>query len=193
VAPTHRFGEDVAAATSGAPTISTSPFPAELRRVVGPHVQKAAVRRQETLNAIRTATGAAAYDAVMCRFNSGLAHEGHFAFHPSEHPLREAFLASGGQPASTDLCNLHRRPGAKDALLRSLTQRPAAFQAAFDAFVRKVCAPQMAAIFDCDEIYYQAFPCVRVVQPDEFSIGPHADVSYVFGFHCLFMKIPDFI
>jgi hypothetical protein len=27
-------------------------------------------------------------------------------------------------------------------------------------------------------IYYQAFPCIRVVQPGEFSIGPHADISY---------------
>ncbi|EED91199.1 predicted protein, partial [Thalassiosira pseudonana CCMP1335] len=25
---------------------------------------------------------------------------------------------------------------------------------------------------------YQAFPCVRVVRPGEFSIGPHADSAY---------------
>ena len=29
-----------------------------------------------------------------------------------------------------------------------------------------------------DTMYYQAFPCLRIVRPDEFSIGPHADVSY---------------
>ena len=28
-----------------------------------------------------------------------------------------------------------------------------------------------------DSIYYQAFPCLRIVQPGEFSIGPHADVA----------------
>ena len=27
-------------------------------------------------------------------------------------------------------------------------------------------------------IYYQAFPCLRIVQPGEFSIGPHADIAY---------------
>ena len=83
-----------------------------------------------------------------------------------------------------------------------------AFQAVFDRFVRGVCVPQLAALVqqqqqqqqqqqlqdehkgeeeedDVNEeeggelvFYYQAFPCVRVVQPGEFSIGPHADVSY---------------
>ena len=46
-------------------------------------------------------------------------------------------------------------------------------QVAFDLFVRRVCAPRLASLFDCTgEIYYQAYPCVRVVQPHEFSIGP---------------------
>jgi hypothetical protein len=36
----------------------------------------------------------------------------------------------------------------------------------------------MTSLFNCDEIYYQAFPCIRIVQPGEFSIGPHADVAY---------------
>lgn len=26
--------------------------------------------------------------------------------------------------------------------------------------------------------YYQSFPCLRINQPGEFSIGPHADVNY---------------
>jgi len=28
------------------------------------------------------------------------------------------------------------------------------------------------------EIYYQCFPCIRIVLPGDFSIGPHADVAY---------------
>ena len=31
---------------------------------------------------------------------------------------------------------------------------------------------------DEDVVYYQAFPCVRVVTPGAFSIGPHCDASY---------------
>jgi hypothetical protein len=35
----------------------------------------------------------------------------------------------------------------------------------------------MARLFPCDEIYNQSFPSLRIVQPDEFSIGPHSDVA----------------
>lgn len=31
-----------------------------------------------------------------------------------------------------------------------------------------------------DSIYYQVFPCLRIVQPGDFSIGPHADVAWRF-------------
>ena len=84
-----------------------------------------------------------------------------------------------GLPKDTDLSHLHEQGGVeKYAALYTLTKQPSHFQSVFDNFVRDVCAPHMASLFDCDEIYYQAFPCIRIVQPGEFSIGPHADVAY---------------
>jgi hypothetical protein len=78
--------------------------------------------------------------------------------------------------------------GGKDVLLHSLATQSSArlFQRVFDSFVREVCAPKLASMcpFECDEIYYQAFPCVRIVQPDEFSIGPHCDVCCPPPFAC---------
>ena len=88
------------------------------------------------------------------------------------------------------------------------TTFPSTFQIHFDQFVRDVCVPKMAELCrqtiqksqegqkwkivspldasesktssdaSMDTMYYQAFPCLRIVRPDEFSIGPHADVSY---------------
>jgi hypothetical protein len=62
----------------------------------------------------------------------------------------------------------------KDLMMALLVEQPHLFQPEFDRFVREVCAPRLHTLFPCNQIYYQAFPCVRVVTPHEFSIGPHA-------------------
>jgi glycerol-3-phosphate cytidylyltransferase-like family protein len=176
------FGAAVAAATDCASAIPMCPFPLALRSVIEPFVRKATVRRAEVLSAVREATGAAQYDTIMSSFSipSGncLAQEGKFAFDVSQYPLREAFLNSAGLAPDSDLSRLHEDPDGKDVLLGTLTASPLAFQQEFDRFVTSVCAPRLAALFHCEEVYYQAFPCIRVVQPDDFSIGPHADASY---------------
>jgi len=106
--------------------------------------------------------------------------------------LVASLLVSAGLPPGTDLSRLHEAPlvdgrSAKDRLLHALTQNPSPFQKAYDAYVRNVCVPRMVGAVAlettgndkrCDEIYYQVFPCLRIIQPDEFSIGPHADVAY---------------
>ena len=148
------FGAAVAAATGGAAMLPINPFPADLLDVIEPHVCKARVRREETLGAIREATGAAGYDATLAQFrDSGLAQEGQIGFNTAEQPLRAAFLRSGGLSFDADLSHLHKTPSGKDALLCSLTRQPHAaadgFQAVFDRFVRQVCAPRLASLFDC--------------------------------------------
>eukprot|EP00603_Paraphysomonas_imperforata_P009801 CAMPEP_0114477076 /NCGR_PEP_ID=MMETSP0104-20121206/15141_1 /TAXON_ID=37642 ORGANISM="Paraphysomonas imperforata, Strain PA2" /NCGR_SAMPLE_ID=MMETSP0104 /ASSEMBLY_ACC=CAM_ASM_000202 /LENGTH=907 /DNA_ID=CAMNT_0001651941 /DNA_START=12 /DNA_END=2735 /DNA_ORIENTATION=+ len=181
------FGAAMAAATNCSSEICTTPFPLELRVVMEPFVRKATMRRHEVLEAVRAATGASTYDAVMSCFrgdsdkgwlNRCLASEGDFSFNTTQHMLREAFMNSSGLPGDMELSRLHENPDTKDDMFANLTRAPGPFQEAFDRFVTEVCAPHMAAMFECDEIYYQAFPCIRVVQPDEFSIGPHADVAY---------------
>jgi choline-phosphate cytidylyltransferase len=172
------FGAALAAATNNASSIPTDPFPLYLRQIIEPHIRKATKRREDSLGAIRIATGVSNYDATMQQFQHGLATEGDFYFDPLEYPLRKSFLQSTGLASDYDLTRLHQDPGAKDYALFRLTQQPSYLQEAYDDFVLNVCAPRMALVLDCDCIYYQAFPCLRMVQPDEFSIGPHADVAY---------------
>lgn len=75
----------------------------------------------------------------------------------------------------------------KRRLLQPMTDagRRAIFQGGFDAFVLGHILPDMASHLpnECEEdvLYYQAFPCIRVVRPGEFSIGVHADVNYGFS------------
>jgi len=193
------FGATLAAATNNSRVIPTDPFPLHLRIAIEPHIQKARTRRQQALDAIRHVTGTSKYEQLLRRFTSnhnseGLSAEIDFDFDPVSFPLREAFLASLGLPDDYDLSCVHQKVGhsgavsTKDRLFYNLTQQPSPtrFQQVYDDFVTSVCAPQIAESYascgdeeaECDEIFYQCFPCIRVVQPDEFSIGPHADVSY---------------
>ena len=55
------------------------------------------------------------------------------------------------------------------------------FQAVFDQFVLETILPDSYDACKEDVFYYQAFPCIRVVRPTEFSIGIHADVNYGFN------------
>lgn len=101
-----------------------------------------------------------------------------------------ALLSSAGFAANTNLSQLHNEPridgkAAKDRLLQALTENHRPFQEAFDTFVRTVCVPRMVHAFQggehsksCTKVFYQAFPCLRIVQPGDFSIGPHSDVAY---------------
>mmetsp|Transcript_27253 Transcript_27253/g.80334 ORF Transcript_27253/g.80334 Transcript_27253/m.80334 type:complete len:794 (-) Transcript_27253:23-2404(-) len=172
------FGRALAKATANAAEIPYDPFPLHLRQAIEPHIQKATKRRTEALDAICGATGKSTYQTIMSQFRSSLAREGEFYFDTMAYPLRPAFLATAGLPVDTDLSRLHEQTGAKDGALFNITQQPKQFQIVFDEFVRNVCAPRFASMFDCDEIYYQCFPCVRIVQPNEFSIGPHVDAAY---------------
>eukprot|EP00435_Cladocopium_sp_Y103_P030281 s2088_g7.t1 len=183
-APPGWFGAAVSDATAKSPELPAFPFPAALAKVVDEHVSKAVAARTHALQGIREATGAEVYDETLKRFQS-MTLEADFEFDTGSYPLREDLLESCGFPKDTDLTRLHLHPGAKDLLLRRLTERAesGAFHGAFDRFVRCVCAEALArraaeAWPGLDCIYYQAFPCLRVVQPGEFSIGPHADVAY---------------
>ena len=172
------FGATVAAATNNAEVIPSDPFPLKLRQAIESHIRKATKRRKEALEAIRDATGEPQYNSVMAEFKRNLGVEGEIQIDPKLLPIRSAFLKSVDLPDDYDLSRIHEFSGAKDELLHKLTKKSSCFQETFDMFVRSVCAPQLASKYDCKEIYYQAFPCLRIVQPNEFSIGPHADVAY---------------
>jgi cytidyltransferase-like protein len=172
------FGSTLTAATFPSYMIPYDPFPIALRQLIEPHIEKARRRRKEALDAIRETTGASAYDAIITEFSQRLSNESDFQFDINQHPLRACLLNDFDLSPDFDLSTLHKYPGMKGRLSQRLTSHHRAFQVAFDSFVRTLCAPHVDALFPCEEIYYQAFPCLRIVQPDEFSIGPHCDAAY---------------
>jgi cytidyltransferase-like protein len=194
------FGATIAACTDNAATIPYDPFPVRLRLAVEPHIRKAAQKNQESMDAIRQATGEDVYNAVLADFGkSGLAREVDFEFDTSRHHILPSFLAAMDLPSTFQLGSLHHYSSidddnfiTKDRLLYTLSQNWSSFQLVYDEFVRKVCIPHLASILrhsqrqhgnqdgniDDESFYYQSFPCVRMIQPNEFSIGPHADVAY---------------
>lgn len=122
-----------------------------------------------------------------------LAAEADFQFDPTTYPLAATLAEVLGLPGGASaLPMLHtafhadvgrlKDRGEKARLLQPLTDpaRHHTFQSMFVRFVLGVVAPHVRAVADCTRFYFQAFPCVRVVRPKEFSIGVHCDASYGF-------------
>ena len=119
-----------------------------------------------------------------------------FRFDPKIHPLREVLSKVINIDDSSQLHLLHEIKGGsqfksgnnyksdKYPLLQNLTvpSLVSSFHQVYDKFVREVIIRHVASIMP-DEVtmYYQSFPCLRVVRPSEFSIGPHSDISYGFS------------
>jgi len=180
--PPHKwFGESLAIVTAGAPDLPFDPFPLQLRQCIQPHIHLGIEKRTKALAAIEKATGSTLYQETITDFTNRLGIEGSYTFDTSTERVREALLAAGGLHRDFDLSKIHELPDGKERMLHHMTTDYQAFQQVYDAFVRRVCVPYLASKMNAqtgDIFYYQAFPCVRVVMPNEFSIGPHADVSY---------------
>ena len=175
------FGSCISEATNRSPSIPFDPFPLDLRIAMEPHLNKALKLRSGSLEAIRAATGKKSFDRVLSSFKSlPVFCEGEFYYNVDEHDLRQKLLLCLENNCGIELSQLHKSSTSKDALLQSLVGAHNDFQQAYDEFVRAICIPKMAiACLDKETtFYYQSFPCVRIVQPGEFSIGPHADVNY---------------
>jgi hypothetical protein len=63
----------------------------------------------------------------------------------------------------------------KRNLLQSILQESKRnpFQDTFLKFILEFIAPHVRGITKCERIYFQSFPCIRVMRPGEFSIGKH--------------------
>ncbi|KAL7541400.1 hypothetical protein ACHAWF_006925 [Thalassiosira exigua] len=177
------FGAALSSATSKSSYIPYDPFPLELRHVIEKQQRKATEKRQDALNAIRCATGSSLFEEALAEFNKSYSREGSFHFDTQQIQLREKFLQSCGLSSDFDLSTLHKhcaKANFKDEMLFAFARDRHHFLEVYDHFVRSVCCPFVASMSDepMDEVYYQSFPCVRVVRPGDFSIGPHADCSY---------------
>lgn len=167
------FGAALAAFTGHSP--AEFAFDAPLRAAIEPHIDKARRARAARL-ALRPAPPPL----------GRLFEEGTFEFDAGRFGLSGALAAALGIPAGVGPAAWHealRDAPAKDTamtrLLRAELRAP--FTAAFDAFVAGAVAPHIASLAPCDALWVQAFPCVRVMRPGEFSLGPHCDAAYGFG------------
>lgn len=121
-----------------------------------------------------------------------LIKEADFQFDTTRYPLAAAFTSMLGVDEGTlsilhcrynrDLGRLKDR-NEKRELLSGICdpERRKFFSEVYLQFVLDVVAPHVHSITGCKKLYFQAFPCIRVVRPKEFSIGVHCDSSYGFS------------
>ena len=253
VAKPSWFGAAVRQHTRG----SAEPFDftPNLLAVMEPHIAKA--------RALRAGTLAKLPPLPPCF--APLTAEARAAYDVQAHDLGAALVEALGLPRGSDLTSFHKlaaAAGGKQAVMGRLrcAQHRSAFHVAYDAFVRGVVAPHIAATLPggctcssqgtagskcfkggspssigarplaadvtnmcravqprvapgascrshtasntgsdgssctacatcntCDTLHYQSFPCVRVIQPGEFSLGPHCDAAY--GHHAAIVNI----
>jgi hypothetical protein len=127
-------------------------------------------------------------------------HERPFLFDVETFPLHSILATTLGVD---DLSTIHQNPiQDKRSLLSPLlsAKKRQAFHECYENFVTSFCIPLLHSLamkenlfhqftsssssavlgINHDEICYryQAFPCLRVIRPGEFSIGPHCDMSY---------------
>lgn len=124
-----------------------------------------------------------------------------FLFDTDTYPLHKILCETLGVDS---LQEIHLLPGDKKKLLRPLLdERRKPFHICFDNFVTSFCIPFLHSVAMTDGLKefhtsfgssrhhslkktlsnkigyrYQGFPCIRVIRPGEFSIGPHCDMSY---------------
>ena len=63
--------------------------------------------------------------------------------------------------------------------LNPITRKP--FHNLYVKFILKYIAPHVYNITQSTKLYFQLFPCIRLVRPGDFSIGAHCDSSYGFS------------
>lgn len=115
-----------------------------------------------------------------------------FLFDTDTYPLHKKLCEA---LSVNDLQTVHLLPIDKKQLLQPLldAKKRRAFHLCFDNFVTTFCIPLLHSFAITEVIKgfqygqdktsrigyrYQAFPCIRVIRPGDFSIGPHSDTAY---------------
>jgi len=188
---TNWFGATVRTHTADSPDQPN--FDKALREVMEPHVAKARLKReqceQELLGMISVKNGNV--PSLTIAPYPTIRSERPFLYDVDSFPLHTILADTIGVD---DLSLLHEHPiKDKRMLLFSLLDRDARkrFHQCYDAFVTTFCIPLLHSIAMSQSIFaasaavstsityrYQAFPCIRVIRPGEFSIGPHCDIAY---------------
>ena len=147
------FGRSVAAFTGYATSVDYGDE--ALRALMEPHLRKMRAARPTTDSSMTARI--LSYDA-------------------DRYKLAEALRGALGV-GSLEECacaDAHKKRALLAPLLDLATRR--AFQRAYDAWVRGVVLPEIAA--DATRVRYQQFPCVRAQCPGDMTLGPHCDAAY---------------
>ena len=160
-------------------------FTPALLAAIAPELEKVRAARQEALARIYPPAIRAQLDSDAYR---ELRAERTHRFDVERFPLHRVFAAMLGLDVPLDELHVtfNADRGAKGdrrekaRLLQPLTQLEArrSFEEVYEQLVLEQLAPLVADAMGCDRVVYQAFPCVRVHRPGEFSIGPHCDAQY---------------
>ncbi|KAL1510749.1 hypothetical protein AB1Y20_007036 [Prymnesium parvum] len=178
------FSERLKAATAAAAAVRFTPA---VLAAIEPELQKVRAGREEAMARwcpphIRSRLATDAFRKLRERAT--------LRFDPAAFPLQPTFCRALGLGAGAPLHLLHERFHAdcgrkharreKAALLAPLTDEHARapFLREYERLVVDVLAPHVHAAMGCRRVVFQSFPCVRVLRPGEFSIGPHCDAQY---------------
>lgn len=173
------FGAALAAATGHSP--SAFAFDAPLREAIEPHIDKARKARAARL-ALRPAPPPLGRLFEEATFEYDAGRFGLSATLAVALGIPPAVAARGPAAWHEALPDAAAKDAAMMRLLRAELRAP--FADAYAAFLAGVVAPHVAAAVapaPCAALWVQAFPCVRVMRPGDFSLGPHCDAAYGFG------------
>ncbi len=196
--PTKFFGKDIRTWTNDSPDEPT--FDKDLRNFIEIHISKARRNREEKHQSIlqkigidvRNRTSISATSNAYIPYPS-LRNERRFLYDVDTYPLHQHLADIIGV---SDLSLIHQHPiQDKKTLLKPLldSKKRQLFHKCYDNFVTSFCIPLLHSLAMGDNLFndsrrnngeqnisyrYQAFPCIRVNRPGEFSIGPHCDMAY---------------
>jgi len=196
--PTKFFGKDIRAWTHDSP--DEVAFDKDLRNFIEHHISKARRNREEKHQSLlqkigideRNRTSIPASSNAYVPYPS-LRNERRFLYDVDTYPLHQHLADIIGV---SDLSLIHQHPiQDKKTLLKPLldSRKRKSFHKCYDNFVTSFCIPLLHSLAMRDNLFndsrrntgeqnisyrYQAFPCIRVNRPGEFSIGPHCDMAY---------------
>lgn len=197
VFPTHSFGTDVRAWTNSNPDEPI--FDSRFRSFISTHIDKARKKREENYNEIIEKIGAKLWNNPSSVASNSyvpypaLRQERFFLYDVDTYPLHQHLADILGVD---DLSLIHQHSiKDKKTLMKPLldSRKRQTFHRCYDNFVTSFCIPLLHSLAMGENLFndsrndngqrkisyrYQAFPCIRVNRPGEFSIGPNCDMSY---------------
>jgi len=198
--PSKWFGADINKFTDGQPDAPS--FNPSLRKFIEAHVSKARRMREDRWQKVLKKIGSNHYRRSAHSIGSNahipypsLRQERSFLFDDETYPLHQILADTIGVK---DLSLIHQHEEQdKRVLLKPLLNPESrrAFHECYENFVTSICIPEIHSRAMAENIFnnssstrnsgseeicyrYQAFPCLRVMKPGEFSIGPHCDMAY---------------